>query len=585
MWPFNKEPATERDLASLYDSYDYIIVGGGTAGCVLARRLSDNGAYTVLLIEKGDAAESWLHRMGLFSNHHFSDKKHSTVYNVRDKELDREVPVISGLGLGGSTRINGCMFTCGSAGEYNAWAQEGNEGWGYQDLKPFFKKSEKWIGSEPREFHGADGPLPVSWSEHFEYKSAEEMYRASERLGFGTISDFHSPMERSFGCNKLPVTIRPNGTRATALNAYLPQGIRQSRTSHLHICIHAVGEKLQFSSSDEGVHATGIVVQRIDGKANRTISARREIVLTCGALTTPQVLMLSGIGLASHLKEKGVETVVDLPGVGNNLQDHLIITTTYYCPLKDSLWGAFTSPPTLIRELYRYAVHGTGWFKGVTVDCELFGISSLVSKDGTPLPHTKEQEDSSDPRNLPDFAVLPSGIAPQIPGATPPKDLKGLLGLSCALMRPQSYGRVLLRSTNALDEPMFETGYLSNPSDYRVLRAALRVLLALGRNMRESGYPVTPAQVLDGTSDAAVDAYIREKATSMSHFTSSCRMGPRSGAKPGVVDASLNVYGVKGLRISDASVVPVSPAAHPQAMVYAIAEKCADMILKDALQV
>ncbi|TCD65457.1 hypothetical protein EIP91_002671 [Steccherinum ochraceum] len=396
MWHFKQSDAL-RKPESLHDSYDFVVVGGGNAGCVLARRLTDQGRHTVLLVEKGDAGDSWTHRTPLPSFHHFSDGRHSTAFeSARDEQLGRSVTLISGLGLGGSTRINGGQYTCGVPGEYNAWAQDGNVGWAYNDLKQFFKMSETWIGPVPREFHGAHG----KW----------------HSKGFAQVKSDVSP---------------------------------------------------------------------------RTITS-------------------------------------------------------------------------------------------TMVECEIFGISSLISKDGTPLPHSKEQEDSTDPQNLPDFAVLSMKTSigdPRTPGA---ELFKGLYVLNVALLRPKSSGRVLLRSTNPLEPPQCETRYLTHPDDYHALRAGLRTSLAVSRTMREGGYDISDLSVPDVSSDETLDAYVRKHAMSMMHYSSTCRMAPRFDAKPGVVDASLRVYGVQGLRIADASIIPVAPAAHPQAMVYAIAEKCADMMLKDA---
>ncbi|KZV69127.1 GMC oxidoreductase [Peniophora sp. CONT] len=586
MWPFTSaDPVGLRSLDSIRESYDYIIIGGGTAGCVLARRLSENA--TVLLVERGDGAESWYHRNNLLSFHHLSDGKHSEVIQSEKNESlnGSSYSLITGKGLGGSTRINAGQYTCGVPGEYNAWAQAGDEfkDWSYEGLKPYFKKHERWIGPSPGEFHGADGPLPVrSWDE-YHFGCAERMAQAAEKLGFLPILDMHSPLEPSFGCNKMQYAMGADGTRQSSYRAFIPPSLIQARKDTLHVCTGTIGAKLYFEKDEDGeLVATSALLSAADGSNARTISAKREIVLTAGALRTPQILLLSGVGPTKYLESMGIETVLDSPGVGQYLQDHCIVTTCYNSPLKDSLWAMFVSPTTLIREIYNYVRHGSGYFLGTWVGAELFGISSLINEDGSPLPHPREREDSSDPANIPDFGVMSSCLGD--PSSGPTKDwLQGFVAYNPALLVPKSKGQILLRSTNPLDQPICDMQYLSHPDDRAVLRTALRVVLALVRTMKEQGYPLTPVCAPAGYDDASLDAHIDKRFDSMLHYSSSCRMAPREDNDgPGVVDAQLRVYGVRNLRIADASVLPVSPSTHPQALVYAVAEKCADMMLKDA---
>ncbi|KAI0316861.1 GMC oxidoreductase-domain-containing protein [Amylostereum chailletii] len=580
MWPFSSN--IERSIDSLDDTYDYIVVGGGTAGCVLARRLSDDPSATVLLIEKGDAGDSWLQRTPLTSLHHWSDGKHSDVFDsAHDDRLRRSFSFITGLGLGGSTRINGGQYTCGIPAEYNAWRRDGNEGWAYNDLKPFFNKSESWIGPVAREFHGSNGPLQVRSFEGFYYPSAERTAQAADRLGFPPISDMHSPLEPSFGYNKIQFTVGADGTRQSAFRAYLPLDLLRERASRLHVCTHAVGEKLLFSSQCNGsLRADAVHVLSVDGRSKRAIHARCEIVLACGALRTPQLLMLSGVGPEDHLKEMGIKTVLSSPGVGAYLQDHILLPTTYNCPLQDSLWSFIRRPHTILRELYRYLLHGTGWFLCTMVECELFAHSSLIDPRGKPLPHPKAREDASDPNNLPDFAVLATAIGdPRGPAAD---RSQGFLGLNCALLKPASHGTLRLRSLDPLAAPVCTMRYLAHAADRAALRAALRVSLALAQEMSAAGYALAPVSApATDADDAALDAFVAAHADTMYHYASSCRMAPREpgdARSPGVVDAALRVHGVANLRIADASVFPSVPATHPQALVYAVAEKCAEML-------
>ncbi|KAJ7090820.1 GMC oxidoreductase-domain-containing protein [Mycena belliarum] len=581
MWPFSN-PYAQRAVDKVASEYDFIIVGGGNAltGCVLARRLSEGGNHTVLLVERGDAGDSWLNRTPLTSLHHWSDGKHSNVFDsATDSGLGRPFSLITGLGLGGSTQINGGQYTCGAPAEYNAWSKEGRPGWGYQDLKPYFDKSETWLGPVPKEWHGSSGPLKVRSFKHYEYGSSEKAANAAGHLGFLPILDMHSPLEPSIGWNKMQFAVDANGSRQSSFRAYLPGSFVNSMTESLHVCTKAVAAKLELSRQKDGeLRADSVEVHSVNGRHVRVVKARKEIILTSGALRTPQILMLSGIGPQEHLEKMGIEVVRHAPGVGAHLQDHIWVATSYNCPLSDSMWAMFRWPQTLVAQLYKYLRHGAGWFLCTTVEVEIFGISAFVHADGKPEALSSQSKDPFDPANRPDYAVMTCGIAdPRGPGID---RSKGFFGLNCALMNPKSTGRVALRSRNPMETPICEMSYLSSHQDWAALRASLRVSVALAHQMQTDGYPLDDVKVPGALDDDTLDGFIKAGVETMYHYSSSCRMAPEADSLPGVVDHELRVHGVANLRISDASIFPSVPATHPQALIYAVAEKCADMILK-----
>ncbi|KAF8516800.1 hypothetical protein JB92DRAFT_2909313 [Gautieria morchelliformis] len=580
MWPFSPS-YTQRSVDTLEIQYDYIVVGGtllhSSPSCV--RRLSEDTGSTVLLIEKGDAGDSWLHRVPLTSHHHWSDRKHSLVFDsATDARLGRAFPLICGLGLGGSTRINGGQYTCGVPAEYDAWCQDGRTGWSYADLKPYFNKSEHWIGPAPREFHGLNGPLHVRSFADYHYACSERAAEAAGRMGFPCINDMHSPLEPGIGWNKMQFTIDSEGGRHSAFRAYLPDALARARSDRLHICTRAVACKIGFAKQADGtVRAENVEIASVDGRHVRTVTAGREIILTCGALRTPQLLMLSGIGPQDHLQELGIDVIKHSSGVGNTLEDHIYVTTTYNCLLADSVWSMVKRPTTLLRELYYYIRHGTGWLLGTMVELEIFGLAALISVDGSPHTLSKEQTNAADAKYIPDFSVMAVPIGdPRGPGID---RSKGFLGLNAALLKPKSQGRLRLGSRDPNAHPVCDMAYLTSPEDYATLRAALRVTVRLAAEMRAVGYPLDAVHVPDTLDDAALDAFIDSRAETMFHYSSSCRMARPDDDKPGVVDDQLLVHGISNLRIADASVFPTVPATHPQALIYAVAEKCADMIL------
>ncbi|KAF7358013.1 FAD/NAD-P-binding domain-containing protein [Mycena venus] len=418
-----------------------------------------------------------------------------------------------------------------------------------------FTKSETWVGLVPAEWHGSTGPLTVRSYEDFYFGCSKEAAKAATDLGFSSILDMHSPLEPSIGWNKMQYALGTDGTRQSSFRAYLPKTFVNS-TQNLHICTRAVGSKLAFSRQTDGrLRTDSVEIQSTDGRHVRVVKARQEFGFDY---------------YQEHLERMGIEVVRHTPGVGANLQDHSYIKTVYNCPLPDSLWAMIKQPWILIREIYNYLILGFGWLLCIQIEVEIFGMASLIDAEGKPTAASAEHKNPFNPNNRPDFAVLATPIAdPREPGID---WSKGLFGPNCALMKAESRGRVLLRSRNPLEKPLCEMGYLTHPKDWAALRAALR--------MRANGYALEESKVPSALDDETLDTFIKERVETMYHYASSCRMASEVDAHPGVVDPELRVHGISNLRISDASVLPSAPAVHPQALIYAVAEKCADMMLK-----
>lgn len=390
----------------------------------------------------------------------------------------------------------------------------------------------------------------------------------------------HSPLEPSMGFNKLQYTIDSSGYRQTAFRAYLPQEFVDTHPN-LHICTKTLACKLEFSDKSIGtLRAEAVELRAIDGTQRRVIKAGHEIILACGALHTPKLLLLSGVGPRDQLQRMGVSVLKHSPGVGEHLQDHMLCQTIYNIPLSGSLWEMTKRPTALLREVYNYVRYGTGWFLSTLAEMEVFGMSPLIGSDGKPSTLSEAQLDPFNPQNLPDFGVLLIAIGDiSVPGVD---KSKGIISLTAGLLLVQSRGTLRLRSADPMVDPDCDLQYLTSPADYAALRAALRVSAAIAQEMRANGYQMDDVLVPDTSSDAALDDFIRKTADTMYHYSSSCRMAPEDDERPGVVDDELRVYGIDNVRIADASIFPEVPATHPQALIYAVAEKCADLVLQNA---
>ncbi|KAL0564942.1 hypothetical protein V5O48_017090 [Marasmius crinis-equi] len=575
-------PAVEPP--GLYETYDYIIIGGGSAGCVLANRLSKPQAPksrtpSVLLLERGTTSDSFKSRIPLLSVHWASDASILRTWTTVPQEYvnNREFALLGGNVFGGTSKVNGTLYMRGYPGEWDSWCQgKGWEGWRYENMERYLVKSEKNLDENlvGKQYHGSDGEwpnrsLPTLWSER-----TAHIVKASSALGLPYVEDLNSPTRPAHGFSKLRFNVDAAGNRATVSSCFLPPGLVKDRKEYLHVSLQAAVHRIEI----KGDRAEGVWVQKADGTGpTRLIKARREVILCGGAISSPQILMLSGIGPEEHLKHHGIPVQKSLPGVGCQLQDHLFVPIEYQVPIRESYLRLQSGLWSFIKEVILYILWGIGLLVNAsTMDGVFFVQTRLLDADAgyRVSGYRKEDMDAALPENLPDLEILPAGA-----GGKAPKGA-GSLSVCAVSLRPHSKGTVQLASSDPFAPCIVDPKYLSDERDLVFFRKGIKFVLALKHQLHLQGYPVTDLHVPKGTSDAELDAFLRAECATGYHYTSTCRMAPEHDG--GVVDERLRVYGVKGLRVSDASVIPVSPSTHTAAVTMAVAEKCADMVLEDA---
>ena len=526
--------------------YDYIIVGAGSAGCVLANNLTEDGRHSVLLIEAGPKNNALSLKIPAAVLKNLQSTKYNWAYQGEpEPELGgRMITHDRGKTLGGSSSINGLCFIRGHALDFEGWRQSGCEGWGYADVLPYFKRLENYSGGE-NEYRGGDGPLAIHRP-----KPQNPLYKAfidaGRDAGYQTTDDICGYRQEGFGVFDMSIE---NGERNSTAKAYLdPARPRQNLT----VITDTQVQKIIFN----GREATGISYKTTNGAIIK-VDALKEVILSAGAVGSPQLLMLSGVGPASHLKDHGITIIADMPGVGQNLNDHPDFVLKYRCLKPVSIW-----PQT---RLVRRTFAGIRWLlrrDGICASNQFEAVACVRSAAGVEYPDIQ-------------LTISPAAVDDQTWKPIPEHAFQIHVGL----MRGFSRGNITLRNADPASPPRILANYLKDPRDRDLLRKGVRIVREIVN--QPSFKPYCGDEMYPGVgsqSDDDLDTCIEEKLNTQWHLSGTARMGSSNNQKA-VVDPHGKVHGLSKIRIVDASIMPAATNGNTNSPTIMIAEKLSDSIL------
>jgi choline dehydrogenase len=527
------------------ETSDYVVVGGGTAGCIVAARLSEDPGVTVTLLEAGPPDKDiWIHIPAGYARLSKSRRYDWGYATEPEPELhNRVIAWPRGKVLGGSGSVNGLVFLRGSPRDYDRWAQAGARGWAWDDVLPVFQKLETWQGANGGG-RGTDGPITVSEPKSLSV-GAKAFIASSQAAGFPLHKDINDGSIE--GVAGIQMNVR-NGQRMSTAQAYLRPALKRP---NLRVVTGAAAQRVVVAAG----RATGVAV-RLDDGTLVTYAAAREVVLCGGSIATPQLLMLSGIGDSAVLPALGIEPVLHRPSVGQNLQDHLIARLTYRTRPAGTLNEITASKWRMAGMVMDYALHRKGQMAVGATEATLFAKA------------TPGAEEAELQYQFINFSLVPDAgyVLPRHPGVM----------MNWGPCRPDSRGSLTLRSADPDDRPVINANYLSAASDQHLMLAGLRI----GRRIaRLKPFADLVAEELlpppgEENDDKLMD-FVRATATTVYHPSGTCRMGSDDAA---VVDPQLRVRGVDGLRVADASVMPLVPSSNIQPAVMMVSERAAGFI-------
>ncbi|KAF2829894.1 choline dehydrogenase [Ophiobolus disseminans] len=618
MWPFVPYPECSADDID-GKTYDYIVIGGGTAGCVLASRLSEDPTVSVLLIERGHVKNSLVSRMPLLSQNLFwtdTLQVQSTIWSEPiHGAYGRSNRLWAVNGVGGGSRLNAMLWTRGWPGNYNTWSNMGLEDWAWDKVEPYFRRLEHVTGPPDKIQSGArghNGPIELR-QPLYPFKWLIYLAKAASNLGISIMDDCNDPESPSCGYYPLETAISKSGERVSALTAYLSKHVAQERIKYLSVCTGTVAFRLQVTGDENiGRTVTGVHIRSSTGpKSGKDylVRARREVILTCGAMTTPQLLLLSGIGPSgedSTESRLGIPLVKELPAVGADFSDHYSIPIMLQLPAKETLhvlqnaiWGLWYILVWIVtgKGLMGFSSAPTAIFLHTdSIDEKTMQVTALNKQDATRMHQVPNIEIMMIPLNTLERTV------PE----------RSLFSIYPTLLQPRAKGRLEITSTDPLVNPKITHPMFGHKEDQKTARIAVRFSMRLAHEF-QALYPFPapfafgPGNELQSLSeweklgaaqpipvatttieppranktwkdvtDDEIDDYMRRVGHTALHFSSTCPMGVDE--KHGVVDQKLKVFGFTNLRIADASVLPKITSAHTMAPVLMIAERCADFI-------